>query len=261
MHERHKNRDQYFKEQSITTKKYVLPYGNEFMKIDQNTRVLEIGCGKGGNLLPFLELGCSCVGIDISEGDIQFAGENLAQYLEKNQVQLIASDIYEVDVDQLGTFNFIFMKDVIEHIPHQEKFMKFLKNFLSANGCILFAFPPWYMPFGGHQQVSTNKFASILPYYHILPSKIYTLLLQWFGESEGTIKGLLEIKETGISIERFERIIKKENYKILKKTAYLFNPNYEIKFGLKPKTIIAPFKSIPFFRNFYTTCMYYLIAK
>ncbi|HMP30936.1 MAG TPA: hypothetical protein PKD85_15120, partial [Saprospiraceae bacterium] len=68
--------------------------------------------------------------------------ENLAKYLEKNQVQLIASDIYEVDVDQLGTFNFIFMKDVIEHIPHQEKFMKFLKNFLSANGCILFAFPP-----------------------------------------------------------------------------------------------------------------------
>ncbi|HMP31544.1 MAG TPA: class I SAM-dependent methyltransferase, partial [Saprospiraceae bacterium] len=68
MHERHKNRDQYFKEQSITTKKYVLPYGNEFMKIDQNTRVLEIGCGKGGNLLPFLELGCSCVGIYISEG-------------------------------------------------------------------------------------------------------------------------------------------------------------------------------------------------
>jgi SAM-dependent methyltransferase len=261
MQERHQNRDQYFKEQGITTKKYVIPYSEPEFKISKDTTILEIGCGKGGNLLPFLEMGCRCTGIDISEGDIQFAGQNLEEYLDNNQLTLIAKDIYDIDLDSVGKYDFIFMKDVIEHIPNQEKFMHFLKGFMNENGVILFAFPPWYMPFGGHQQVCKNKLASKLPFYHVLPNFMYRFILKSLGESDVTIEGLIELKSTGISIERFERILRKEDYKIIKKTSYLFNPNYEIKFNLKPKTVIFPFNNIPFFRNFYTTCMYYLISK
>jgi SAM-dependent methyltransferase len=198
---------------------------------------------------------------NLSEGDIQFAGQNLEEYLENKQLTLIAKDIYEVDIDSIGKFDFIFMKDVIEHIPNQEKFMHFLKGFMNEKGVILFAFPPWYMPFGGHQQVCKNKLASKLPFYHILPNFIYRFILKTLGESKETILSLSDIKSTGISIERFERIIKKEEFKLIKKTSYLFNPNYEIKFNLTPKKIIFPFNQIPFFRNFYTTCMYYLIGK
>ena len=35
--------------------------------------ILEIGCGDGGNLLPFAELGCSTTGVDISTGRIKDA--------------------------------------------------------------------------------------------------------------------------------------------------------------------------------------------
>lgn len=261
MQERHRNGEQYFKEQSITTKKYVIPYSEPEFKIDKKTTILEIGCGKGGNLLPFLELGCKCTGIDISKPDIGFAQENLIEYINNGQLELIAEDIYKVDLTSSGKFDFIFMKDVIEHIPNQEKFMSFLKNFMNENGTILFAFPPWYMPFGGHQQVCKGKISSKLPYYHALPSNIYKFILKILGEDEQTINGLLELKSTGISIERFEKILRKENYKIIKKTNYLFNPNYEVKFGLKPKTVLFPFNNLPFVRNFYTTCMYYLIGK
>lgn len=259
MQKRHNDRDQYFKEQGITTLKYVIPYAGHHTTITSETSVLEIGCGKGGNLLPFLEMGCKCTGIDLSESDIAFAGQNLETYLKNDQLTLIASDIYKVDIQQTGKFDFIFMKDVIEHIPNQEKFMAFLKNFLNPEGTILFAFPPWYMPFGGHQQVCKSKYASKLPYYHILPESIYKFILKSSGESQATIEGLIDIKRTGISIERFERILKNENFKIIKKTPYFINPNYEIKFGLKPKIVVFPFDQIYFLRNFYTTCMYYLI--
>ena len=259
MQDRHSNRDQYFKEQGITTKKYVIPYAAAFKPITKDTKVLEIGCGKGGNLLPFLEMGCQCTGIDISEGDIEFAGQNLEEYVTNGQLTLIANDIYKVETGSTGKFDFIFMKDVIEHIPNQEKFMPFLKNFLNPDGCILFAFPPWYMPFGGHQQVCKSKLASTLPYYHILPEFIYRSILKLFGESEATIEGLVDIKNTGISIERFEKILTKEQFKVIRKTTYFINPNYEIKFGLKPKKVVFPFDRISFLRNFYTTCMYYLI--
>ena len=261
MQKRHGDRDQYFKEQGITTKKYVIPYAAHHRALTESSTILEIGCGKGGNLVPFLEMGCKCTGIDISAGDIEFAGVNLQNYVINGQLSLVASDIYKVDIKSVGKFDFIFMKDVIEHIPNQEKFMSFLKNFLNPNGSILFAFPPWYMPFGGHQQVCRNKYGSKLPYYHILPESLYKIILKFFGESDVTIEGLIDIKNTGISIERFERILQKEEYTTIKKTAYFINPNYEIKFGLKPKKVIFPLDKIYFLRNFYTTCMYYLIKK
>ena len=33
--------------------------------------ILEIGCGDGGNLLPFTELGCNTTGVDLSAGRIK----------------------------------------------------------------------------------------------------------------------------------------------------------------------------------------------
>lgn len=44
----------------------------------------------------------------------------------------------------------------------------------------------------------------------------------------------MEVKETGLSIERFERILKQDGYRIVKMQHYLINPNYEIKFRMKP---------------------------
>ena len=100
-----------------------------------------------------------------------------------------------------------------------------------------------------------------MPYFHLLPRSIYKFILRTFKEKDARIEGLLEIKDTGISIERFERIVKKEQYKIIKRTFYLFNPNYETKFGLKPRHQIKLISSIPWIRNFFTTAMYYVISK
>src|SRR5690606_28158848 len=114
-----------------------------------------------------------------------------------------------------GFFDLIILKDAIEHIPDQEKFIPYLKNFLKKEGQIFFGFPPWYMPFGGHQQVCQNKIASVLPYYHILPKPMYKGVLKMFGESEPVINELLEIKDTQITIERFEHIVKQSDLRVL----------------------------------------------
>ena len=153
------------------------------------------------------------------------------------------------------------MRDVIEHIPNQEKFMAFAKRFLKPEGKFFLAFPPWQNPFGGHQQICQSKILSKLPYFHLLPKSMYKLMLKWFGETEKRTEELLFIKETGISIERFERILKLEKYQINKRTFYLINPNYETKFGLKPRIQLGIISAIPWVRNFFTTAMYYVISK
>lgn len=259
MQKRHKNKSQYFDEQALTTQKFVVPFIADFANVNSETTILEIGCGEAGNLKPFLDLGYKCTGIDISCARIELAGKFYENHFNRQNLTLICEDIYNVNPDK--KYDVIIMRDVIEHIPNQEKFMGFVKGFLKNEGKFFLAFPPWQNPFGGHQQVCKSKFLSVLPWFHLLPATIYTFVLKAFGESEATIKGLLEIKETGISIERFERILKHENYKTEKRIFYLINPNYETKFGIKPRIQFKPVSVIPGLRNFFTTAMYYLISK
>jgi hypothetical protein len=82
-----------------------------------------------------------------------------------------------------------------------------------------------------------------------------------FGEYPTTIKELLEIKSTGISIEKFERLAINSGYAIVAFTHYLINPIYQYKFGWKPKVQLRWVSKIPVLRNFFTTCVYYLIRK
>ena len=53
MQERQKDRARYFSELAHTSEKYFIPYISPFMKVEAGMNVLEIGCGDGGNLLPF----------------------------------------------------------------------------------------------------------------------------------------------------------------------------------------------------------------
>ena len=261
MQERHKDRSKYFNEQSITTEKYVIPFISDVKSINKETSVLEIGCGEGGNLLPFIKIGCKkIVGIDMSKKKIENAKEFFSSPENSNNIELIHKDIYNIHHEEIGRFDIIIMRDVLEHIHGQEKFMNFVKRFLNPNGKLFLGFPPWYNPFGGHQQICNSKFLSKLPYFHILPTFIYKFILKSFGETKKRIEVLIEIKKTAISIERFERIIKKENYKKDKRTFYFINPNYVTKFGLKERKSWRIITLIPFFRNFFITTNYYLIS-
>jgi SAM-dependent methyltransferase len=260
MQKRHLSKKQYFEEQAETTKKFVIPYISELVNIDSKTTVLEIGCAEAGNLKPFLDLGCKVTGVDISCGRIELAKQFYQNHQSREKLELICEDIYKVKtLDK--KFDVIIMRDVIEHIPDQLKFMGFVKQFLNPEGIFFLAFPPWQNPFGGHQQICQNTILSKMPYFHLLPNFFYKLILKLSGEDEARIKELLFIKETGISIERFERILKLENYSVNKRTFYFINPNYETKFGLKPRKQNKIIASIPWLRDFFTTAMYYAISK
>jgi hypothetical protein len=80
------------------------------------------------------------------------------------------------------------------------------------------------------------------------------------GESPEKIDGLLEIKETGLNLGRFESIIKKEGFLIMKKSLWFINPNFEVKFGLRPRRLPQFPGNSPGLRNFITTTGYYIIS-
>ncbi|MBP7821895.1 MAG: class I SAM-dependent methyltransferase [Saprospiraceae bacterium] len=259
----HQDRIIYFNQQVENAKDFVIPFITSVCPIPSQSRVLEIGCGEGGVLKAFVDHGCMGVGVELSEHKYQLAKEFLQDYTSNNTIKLLRKNIYDVDFYQEmdGLFDFIILKDVIEHIHDQQLIMEKLKTFLKPSGKIFLGFPPWQMPFGGHQQICNNKLLSILPYYHLLPTFVYKTILNWGGESKQIVDDLIEIKQTGISLERFERIVSATDYKITKKLFYLINPIYKYKFGLTPRRQFGFISKIPWLRNFVTTCAYYLLEQ
>lgn len=260
MQERHTSRKTYFDEQVYTTEKYVIPFIHEVFPIHSGSKILEIGCGEGGNLVPFMDMGCEVTGIDMAANKIENAKAFLVNHPHYNRLRLITDDIYNQTPGN-EAFDLIFMRDVLEHIHDQEKFMHFVKGFLKPDGKLFLGFPPWQSPFGGHQQMCINKYLSKIPYYHILPRKVYKMILKWGGESDAKINGLLEVKDTGITLERFNKIVKRAGFSKTKTLLYFINPNYEVKFGLKPRPQWAFLTAIPWVRNFVLTTCYCLLEK
>lgn len=259
----HKNIQVRFDQQVENSENYVLPFIADTHTINAATTVLEVGCAEGGVLKPFLQRGCNCVGVDLAAARIEHAKDFLTEYVAKGTATLLSQNIYDDDfvAKYQGTFDIIILKDVIEHVPEQHKFIPHLTRFLRPGGQIFFGFPPWHMPFGGHQQVCETKLASKLPYYHILPWPMYKSMLKAMGESEGTIIALQEIWDTKITIGQFEQYIKNAGLRVVHKQHYLINPIYKYKFGLQPRKQLGFIGSIPYLRNFITTCVYYTVQQ
>ena len=184
MQERHINRDRYFEEQAQTTRKYYIPYIKRIVG-DFPEKVLEVGCGEGGNLLPFAESGCEIVGVDIASLRIEQARTFFARRNQRGT--FIASDIFRLK-DQEKHFPLILVHDVIEHINDKSQFLSGMKGYLSSGGVLFIAFPAWQMPFGGHQQIARGRVVSHLPFIHLLPRVLYKWILDTGGEEEDTIK-------------------------------------------------------------------------
>jgi SAM-dependent methyltransferase len=260
MQRRHQDRQQYFNELANTSRTYYIDYLKPYLTLTPQTRVLEIGCGEGGNLLPFAEAGCRVKGIDLNDLRIEQAQQFFAaaglQGLFVNE-NFITADKPTTEDER---FDLILIHDVVEHIeqPYKQDFFSHISPFLKCDGIIFIGFPAWQMPFGGHQQIC-HGFVSKIPFIHLLPTPLYTSLLKLSGERERDIQELLSIKRSAMTIEHFEQLCRTTGYTLIKKTLWFINPHYEQKFNLKPRRLPKLLGQIPWFRNFYTTSAFYLL--
>jgi len=261
MQERHQNDALYFKDLAQGTRDCVIPYIESVKKIPENCVVLEVGCGRGGNLYPFLERGLRVVGIDKDDASVKFATEFFKNCGHVEKLTLLNENFYEVDPDSVPKANLVVIRDVLEHMANRESFFKRLKEFLADDAIIFNAFPPWRMPFGGHHQGCKSKLLSKIPWLHLLPRVAFEAILRVFGEDEKYIKNLrAEVRDTKLSIYGYKRLLKRTGFKIEKETWYFINPSYKIKFGLTPR-VLPGIMRLPHICDFYTTAHYSIIRR
>jgi SAM-dependent methyltransferase len=252
-----------FQQQLENSRKYVVPFVEGKTGSVSGKKVLEIGSAEGGVLSAFAEKGADCLGVELHDNRTVRGREYSKEFITRYKMELTTGNIFDTELQRRlkNSFDIIILKDVIEHLPDQASFVKEMKTFLKPGGVIFFGFPPWHMPFGGHQQITKSKIGK-LPYYHILPRGIYRFILsKIFNESDLTVTELLEIHDTQISINRFLRIMENGGYKIIRSQFYLVNPIYQYKFGLKPRKQFALLQAVPYLRDFFTTCCYYLVGR
>ena len=254
------DRERYFEALAETSRAYYRPYISRFRALPPGAAVLEVGCGEGGNLLPFAEAGFSVTGIDISPAKIR----NARSFFEKRDMDgtfEVRDFLDPADFPDMPVYDLILVHDVIEHIepPYKALFFARLKRFLRPGGLVFWGFPAWQMPFGGHQQICRSK-ACTLPFLHLLPKRLYESYLKAFKEDPETIRDLMSICRSRMTVERFEKLCRQEGFRIEDRILWLVNPHYKAKFGLKPRRLPRFFAALPGIRNFLSTSCFYLTA-
>jgi methyltransferase-like protein/2-polyprenyl-3-methyl-5-hydroxy-6-metoxy-1,4-benzoquinol methylase len=116
----------------------------------ESCRVLEIGCARGGNVLPMAEQlpDSEFVGFDLSEVQITEA-QQLAEKCQFSNIQLLHRDIMDFG-DEFGTFDYIICHGVFSWVPRpvQKKILSLCGTLLNPNGIATVSyntFPGWHM--------------------------------------------------------------------------------------------------------------------
>lgn len=257
---RYENRWQYFNELAYTSREYYLDYLKDYITVDERLDVLEIGCGEGGNLLPFAQAGCRVTGLDLAEGKI----ENARIFFDRTDAEgtFLCENFLEPSSISGRKYDLILVHDVIEHIEPEGKnlFIAKMSDFLKEGGVIFFGFPAWQMPYGGHQQICRHRMAK-LPWIHLLPRSLYGKWLKAAGESESTINELQSIKRSKMTPGRFESLCRDNGYKVLNRQLWLINPHYKVKFHLRPMRLPGFLSCIPGLRNWLSTSCFYILTR
>jgi 2-polyprenyl-3-methyl-5-hydroxy-6-metoxy-1,4-benzoquinol methylase len=82
-----------------------------------------------------------------------------------------------------GPFDIVLFRDVMEHLEGPHKALDIVKRYLSPGGVVFIVFPPYFSPYGAHQQILPGKtIAKIpynkLPYLQLLPKPWFLRLVK-----------------------------------------------------------------------------------
>ena len=115
----------------------------------ETCRVLEIGCGTGGHLIPvaYTLPGSQCVGIDLAERPVELGRQTIAE-MGLTNIRLEALNLMDLPAD-FGQFDYILAHGFYAWVPQpvRDKLLQVLRAHLSPNGVGLVSYNA--LP-GGH---------------------------------------------------------------------------------------------------------------
>lgn len=102
-------------------------------RVRQNSRVLEIGCGRGAFLAKAKQRGASVTGIELNKAAAGIASQR--------GIDIVHCDVHEVPDEWLGSFDFVMAFQVVEHVSDPLAFCEKLFSLVKPGGDLHIAVP------------------------------------------------------------------------------------------------------------------------
>lgn len=245
----------YWTYQNVLAKKYLIPMLEAQGIPIEGAKVLEIGCGGGGVAEAFAERCKVAVGLDLVSFD--------RSHVKNSKVRYVTADIFDEhqNGDYADTYDIILLRDVIEHLSSKDTLLKKCAGLLAPHGVILVTYPPFYSPFGAHQQVHARKRLGKLPYLHLLGRRPYLAFLRMVERGNpDAVKAAEDLFSTKTTIRSLKKVIERSSFEIQHQEYYFTRPSYEIRYGIRPRkaTFLA---GVPMLREILVMGVYMILRK
>lgn len=174
------------------------------LHLPQNAKILEVGCGTGGNLHMLAKFG------ELSALELDDNARAIAAIKTNNLYDIRAGYCpYEINFPDQH-FDLICMFDVLEHIEKDTETLAVLKRLLSVNGRILITVPAYQWLFGPHdvylhhkRRYSISQLTTIVNTARLKPIRLTyfnTILFPLAALTRAVEKSFLKGKSTGNKI-------------------------------------------------------------
>jgi SAM-dependent methyltransferase len=223
---------------------YMIPHLESKGVAIRDAAIIEIGCAEGGNLCAMAEHGArELVGTDIAE--VRLRSAEAISELAGLEITYSSHDVIYQDPfpEWLGHFDVAFLRDVIEHLDDAEIALKNIRRVLKPGGALYVTFPPYYSPFGGHQQTLVN-WSSKIPFMHLLPEPIFERMIA-SGRAADQVE-VRRLRRIRMTTGKFRRAAKAAGFTVADEKLFFIRPVFKMKFGLNPVSanIVKPFPVI-----------------
>jgi SAM-dependent methyltransferase len=133
----------------------VLRVINKFVKLKPEARILDAGCGTGGNLEFLSKLGY-VVGLEPNQQAIEFAKK-------KDVAPVVQGELPGFLPFPLNNFDLVVVLDVLEHTDDDESALKALVPLLKPNGHLIITVPAFPFLWSSHDQIHHHRRRYLLP--------------------------------------------------------------------------------------------------
>lgn len=134
----------------FVARRRVIEAALERLPLQKNSKVLEVGCGVGGNV-EMLSARGTLLGLDIHEPAVKYCQ---AAY---PNLSFLHANIMDLDISSIGTFDSIFMLDVLEHLNDEELVLEKLKTILCEVGSLVITVPAYNFLWSQHDEFVHHK--------------------------------------------------------------------------------------------------------
>ncbi len=84
---------------------------NEYLSTNQNSRILDLGCGYG-EISQFFPSSCNYLGVDLNASYIDYA----LRKRKRDNTEFIVGDVSDIELRKRGPFDLVFLTGVLHHL-------------------------------------------------------------------------------------------------------------------------------------------------